>query len=478
MNITVKDILKVTKGKLIIGDENTICEDFCTDSREVKQNDTYLGIKGERVDGNRFYEMAIQKGATCCILENIEIPEEIKNKCPNTSIIIVENTIKALQQIAKYKRSLYNIPVVAITGSVGKTSTKDIVASVLSKKFNVLKTEGNFNNEIGLPLTVLRLKNHNAMVLEMGMNSFGEISLLTDIAKPTVAVITNIGTAHIGILGSRENILKAKLEILEGLEQNGTVIINNDNDLLHIWIEMQKQEYHVISYGIQNKSNIQANKIVQTEEGSTYNTNVNEKEYNVKIKVGGEHFVYNSLCAISVSTVFKIPMQDVLEGILQFKLTKKRMEIKKALNGATIINDCYNANYDSMKAALDYLGKSVNKNEVLSENKDKDDEKEIKPKKIAVLGDMLELGKYSKELHEKVGEEVAKNKIDILICVGEESKHIANKAQEKGMEKENIHTFKSNEEAIQLLKQIINPDDTILLKASNGLNFTQICEQL
>lgn len=458
--ITVKDVINVTKGVLVSGREETVCENFCIDSREVQKNDTYVGMKGEKVDGNTFYEMAMQKGATCLILQGITIPKEIQKQYPNTAIILVENTVTALQQIATYKRSLYDIPVVAITGSVGKTSTKDIVASVLSQKFHVLKTQGNFNNAIGLPLTVLSLKDHDAMVVEMGMNSFGEISTITKIAKPTVAVITNIGTAHIGMLGSRENILKAKLEILEGLQKNGTVILNNDNDLLHEWNEMQNHEYNVITYGIHETCEVQATNILLQENGSTYTAIMDGKSYPVTIKVGGEHFIYNSLCAISVSKVFDIPMEQVLEGILEFELTKKRMEMKKAKNGATVINDCYNANYDSMKAALDYLGK-------LSAGK-----------KIAILGDMLELGEYSKQLHEKVGEAVANNHIDLLICVGEEAKYIAQKAEEKGMRKESIFVVDSNEKAIEILQEKAQKEDAILLKASNGLNFTQICDAI
>ncbi|MBR1802691.1 MAG: UDP-N-acetylmuramoyl-tripeptide--D-alanyl-D-alanine ligase [Clostridia bacterium] len=458
--ITVKDIISVTKGTLASGREEILCEHFCTDSRKVQANDTYVGIKGENVDGNQFYEMALKQGASCCILQGVDIPEIIKSQYPSTAIVLVENTVKALQQIAAYKRSLYDIPVVAITGSVGKTSTKDIVASVLSQKFHVLKTQGNFNNEIGLPLTVLQLKDHDAMVVEMGMNSFGEISLLTNIAKPLVAVITNVGTAHIGMLGSRENILKAKLEILEGLQKDGTVIINNDNDLLHEWNEKQNHEYNVITYGIHEKSTIEATEISLQEEGSTYIAKVDGSSYPVTIQVGGEHFVYNSLCAIAVSRIFKIPMEQVLKGILEFELTKKRMEIKKAKNGAIVINDCYNANYDSMKAALDYLGKMPNN------------------QKIAVLGDMLELGEYSKELHEKVGEAVAENHIDLLICVGNEAKNIAKKAEENGMKKEAIFTADSNEKAIAILQEKLQKDDVVLLKASNSMNFTQICEAI
>lgn len=459
--ITVKEVLEVTKGKLISGKEDIVCDHFCLDSREVQSGDTYVGMKGEKVDGNAFYEMAMQKGASCLILQGVTISEDIKKQYANTAIILVENTVKALQAIAAYKRSLYQIPVVAITGSVGKTSTKDMVASVLSKKFHVLKTQGNFNNEIGLPLTVLSLKDHDAMVVEMGMNSFGEISTITKIAKPTVAVITNIGTAHIGMLGSRENILKAKLEILEGLQENGTVIVNNDNDLLHKWNETKASEYNVITYGIHEKSDVNAKEVHFTEEGSNYIVQIDGKQhFPVQVKVGGEHFVYNSLCAISVAKVFAIPMDQVLEGILHFELTKKRMEMKKAKNGATVINDCYNANFDSMKAAIDYLGK-------LSEGK-----------KVAVLGDMLELGDFSKELHEKVGEVVAQNHLNLLICVGKDANYIAQKAKEGGMEESTIYCVDSNEKAIAILKEKLEKEDVVLLKASNALNFTQICEAI
>ena len=209
-DITVGDIKKITKGKLLCGNEYDICENFCIDSREIKSGDVFVGIKGERVNGNELYEEVLKKGAKCLILENVEIPEDIIKKYTDSAIIIVEDTIKALQQIAEYKRNLYKIPVIAITGSVGKTSTKDIVAEVVSKKYKVLKTQGNLNNHIGLPLTILSLKDEEAMVVELGMSHLGEISTLTKIAKPTIAIITNVGTAHIGNLGSRENILKAK----------------------------------------------------------------------------------------------------------------------------------------------------------------------------------------------------------------------------------------------------------------------------
>ncbi len=458
MKITIKDIIEKCNGKLIQGDENLIFDKLCKDTRVLNKGEIYLGIQGENFNGSTLYEQALEKGAKACILQNVEVSKDVLQKYSKATIVLVENTVKMLQELAKYKRSMCNILVVAITGSVGKTSTKDIVASVLSQKYKVLKTQGNYNNEIGMPLTLLSLKDEEVMVLEMGMNSFGEISLLSKIAKPDVAVITNIGTAHIGILGSRENILKAKLEILEGLNKNGTVVVNYDNDLLHNWYEKEKNNYNIVSYGTQEGSIILGRNAVFNENGSECEAIIENNIYNVHIPVGGEHFVSNSLCALAVAKVFNIPIEKAIKGIENFELTKKRMEIKKAKCGATVVNDCYNANYDSMKAALDYLGKLPNS------------------RKIAVLGDMLELGEYSQELHEKVGKVVAENKIDILICVGNEAVNIAKEAEKGGIK--NIFNCSSNKEAINILNENLKNEDTVLLKASNSLNFTEICEAI
>lgn len=334
--IYIKDIIEICNAKLLCGNSKETLSNIIRDTREIKQGDTYIGFKGEHSDGNLLYEEALEKGAKICILQESSllannqetanktaelelIKEKIEKQHNNASVILVKDTTKALQQIAEYKRNLYNIPVIGITGSVGKTSTKDIIASVMSKKFNVLKTLGNYNNQIGLPLTILRLKDENAMVVEMGMNMPNEISTLSKIAKPTVAVITNVGTAHIGNLGSRENILKAKLEILDGLQKDGILVINNDNDMLHNWYISKAHTAHkIITFGMENKSDIMPYDVELSENGSTYKIDLDGKTYNVHISVGGNHFVLNSLCAIAIGRIFSIKTEDILSGITKF----------------------------------------------------------------------------------------------------------------------------------------------------------------
>lgn len=455
-NITVQDILKVTDGNLVYGNKDEICENFCKNTKEVKTGDIYVGIKGEKFDGSKFYEEAMMAGAKGCIINKID-ELEIKH-LKNKFIIQVEDTVDAIGKIAKLKREKYNIPVIAVTGSVGKTSTKDIIYSVVSQKYNTLKTQGNMNNHIGLPMTILGLKNHEALVVEMGMNHLGEISKLTRIAKPTIAVITNVGTAHIGNLGSRENILKAKLEILEGLAEDGYLIINNDNDLLNKW-QSENKKYKIITYGINNSSKYIARDIKYNENESTYILKIdNEMIEKIEVPVGGEAFIYNSLAAISIGKLLDIPISQIKDGIKKFELSKMRLDIQKTEQGYTIINDCYNANYDSMKSAIEYLKNFEGK------------------RKIAVLGDMLELGEFSKELHEKVGRIVGESKIDILITVGKESKNIAKAARENGVE--HIYTFDNNQEAIDKIKKILAVGDVVLVKASNSMNFKEIVNNL
>ena len=453
----IKDILKVTNGEMLVGNEELTCENFSKDTRTIQKGDIYIGLKGENFDGNQFWKQALESGAEAVIVQDVKISPIEMEKYSNKTIVKVEDTLKALYEIAKYKRSLYDIPVIAITGSVGKTSTKDIIGSVVSQKYKTLKTEGNQNNNIGLPLTILKLRDHEALVIEMGMNHFGEISLLTDIAKPTLAVITNIGTSHIGNLGSRENILKAKLEILEGM-RIPKVIVNNDNDLLHNWYNENNKKIEIHTFGIENDSEVMAEDIKMQEESSEFTAIEDSKKVKINVPVGGKHFVYNALCAIAVGKMLDISTEQIRQGIESFELTKKRMDIKKLENGAIIINDAYNASYESMKVSLEFLAKHTGE------------------RKIAVLGDMFELGKYTEELHRKVGKEVAKNNIDILICAGENAKYIIEEAQKNSKIK--TYFMHNNEEIVEKLSQESKNGDVILVKASNGMKFFEICQKL
>ena len=453
----IKDILKITNGKLIIGNKEEVIEDFSNDTRTIKDGDTYIALKGGNFDGNKFWKEALEKGAKLVIIEDIEFEKEDLSKFDGKSIIKVENVLDALYKIAEYKRSLYNIPVIGITGSVGKTSTKDMISSVISQKYKTLKTQKNNNNNIGLPFTILRLKDHEALVLEMGMNHKGEIDLLTKIAKPTISVITNIGTSHIGNLGSRENILNAKLEILNGMEKP-LLVINNDNDLLHNYYEANKDKIEINTYGINNESDIMAKDIIFTENSSIFTSKINGEEVKIKVPVGGEHFVLNALCACKIGELLGIENSKIIEGIEKFELTNKRMEITTLDNDITIINDSYNASYESMSASLKYLSSLENK------------------RKVALLGDMFELGEFAEELHKKVGEEVIKNNVDALICIGENAKLIYDVGIKNNMK--DAYYFKEKDEAFNFLTKFLKSGDVVLIKASNGMKFFDLAEKL
>lgn len=453
-NIAVDKIVEMCECTVISRGTASTVEKFCSDTRIIEKNDLFISLKSETADGITYIKEALENGAMGVITE-YNIPEEIVNKYNNKLILKVKNITDSIQKIAKYKRTLYDIPIVAVTGSVGKTSTKDIIASVVGKKYNVTKTKGNYNNHIGVPLTILSWnENTEAAVVEMGMNHFGEIELLTNIVKPTIAIITNIGTAHIGILGSRENILKAKMEILDGLTPNGCIILNNDNDLLN---KCDIKKYRKITYGIENSSNYVAYDIARNETYTEYKIKINDKEEKVYVPVPGDHFIYNSLCAIAVGKKLNIETDKIIEGIKTFEITGKRNEILER-NDIKIMNDYYNASYDSMKASL----------EVLSNIK--------ATRRLAILGDMLELGEYAEKLHSMVGEEVAKNKIDVLCTVGELSKSTAKTAKTLGTKE--VYQFSTNEECINKLGEIVRKNDAILIKASNAMHFGEISKYL
>lgn len=439
----VRDIVKICNGKLYCGDENVTCQKFSNDTRTINNGDIYIGIKGDQFDGNSFYQDAFEKGAGACILEK---SYESEIKVTDKPIIIVKDSIEALKNLAMAKLEIYKPKVIAVTGSVGKTSTRDMIYSIISKKYKTLIPEKNYNNHIGLPLTILKLQDEEIILLEMGMNHLGEIEYLSNIAKPDVAVITNILPVHIENLGSMENILKAKLEITSGLKKDGILIINNDDEYLH---NAKIDFSNIITCGIKNNSTFKALDINDTD----FEVNIKNKNFQFVNSIGTNGYLLNCLIAIAVGVHFDIQVKDIEEALRECKLTSGRLEKLHSNKGALIINDSYNANATSMINSLEYL------------------KKEKGERKIAILGDINELGDYAKEEHSKVGKYLAENSIDYLITIGNNAKYISDEAS-KCMK--NIKYFETKEEAKEFIKQLIKPTDAIVIKASNSCKFIEL----
>lgn len=455
MKIVVNKIVELCSGKLLCGDGDTVLKNLIIDTRELECGDTFVGIKGENYNGNDFLYEAVEKGANCVILDENKDITDIR-----IPVILVSDSSKALGIIASYIRNNSDSIFIGVTGSVGKTSTRDMIYSVLNESHPTLKTENNYNNNIGLPLTISKLKDERFAVIEMGMNHLGEISYLSNIVKPNIGVITNVGTAHIGILGSRENILKAKLEILDGMDDSSTLIINNDNDLLHDYYLNNDNKKNIITIGIDNDSDYEAININENDNNSEFDVVFKNQTIHILCPIPGRAYIYNSLCAIAVGSILSIDNNKIIDGIKNIHLTKNRLEFINLKNNIKIINGIYNASVDSMKASIEVL-----KNQTCN-------------RKIAVLGDMLELGCYSKELHQGIGRFVYENNIDVLITVGRDSSYISSEAIKCGMNKNNVYTLSNNNDAINILSDIILPGDVILLKASNGLNFKEILNEI
>lgn len=444
-------ILKVSEIAKAVGSDSTsgaIVTSISTDTRTIKKGSLFIALKGANFDGHDYIEKAFEQGAVAAISH-----EEITSD--KGEVIKVENTNKALLSLAAFYRQRFPISVVGITGSVGKTSTKEMIYSVLSKSFSTLKTEGNLNNEIGLPTTLFRLDpTFEAAVIEMGMSNFGEISRLSKTAKPDIGVITNIGVSHIENLGDREGILKAKLEMLDGVSGEYPLVLNFDDDMLST-VEYKE----IFSFGIDNKSadvvaeNIELHGSMST----TFDIVYKGDTYKAEIPVMGKHNVYNALAAFSVGILLEMDIADILEGIKGYQHTGMRQNIVK-YSGITVIEDCYNASPDSMRASLDVLAKM-----------------ECKGRRIAVLGDMLELGPYSEPMHRQIGEYAA-DKADIIFCYGIESKAIYRGAFAKFLEE--IYYYDNKDSLAEELSQIQKEGDVVLFKASRGMKLEEVINKV
>ncbi|MBM7624376.1 UDP-N-acetylmuramoyl-tripeptide--D-alanyl-D-alanine ligase [Sporohalobacter salinus] len=458
--ITVKEFISEINGKLINGNLEAKIQQVSIDSRTINSGELFFAIEGERFDGHNFVMDALESGAVGAVV-NIEKARKY-NIDSDRVIICVKDTTQALQDLAKYYRSLFDIPVVGITGSTGKTTTKDLIASVLETKFKTLKTEGNYNNEFGLPLTLFRLDStYEAVVVELAMRGLGDIETLCQIAQLQIGVVTNVGLTHLECLGSQENIAKAKSELVESLPSGGTAILNGDDN--YVRQMAAKTESKVLYYGRKSKNDLQVNRVKKLgEKGLKFKVKREIGNFKVNLPLPGEYNVYNALAAIGVGLEFGLNIDKIKQGLVEPSLTGMRGEIKELEDNITLINDAYNANPTSMEAGLDLLVDVGTNNGCL----------------IAVLGDMLELGSAAEDVHRKVGETIVKNKVDYLLTVGDLAALIGQEAMKLGMDSSKVFICNNNQEINRQLLQLIKPDDTILLKGSRGMKLEEVEEAL
>lgn len=414
----------------------------CIDTRKITKGCLFICIKGERFDAHQFANEALELGASAVMIHSdIQV---------NGPYIRVEDTSKALLSLGGFYRSLFDIPVVALTGSVGKTTTKEFTYLVVNAKYNAIKTQGNLNNEIGLPQMLFQIDTSvEAAVIEMGMNHFGEISRLTNATKPTLAIITNIGVSHIENLGSRDGILKSKLEICEGLKEKAPLILNGDDDKL---CTVKSDKHNVVFYGIDN-GDFRAKDIVENDNSTSFVITYYGKEQGITIPTIGIHNVYNALAAFTAGYFLDVEAKDAANALANYVPAGMRQKVVR-VGKITSIEDCYNASPDSMRAALKTLHDTKG------------------AKKIAVLGDMLELGDYSKTAHSLVGDMVCENKIDILLAYGEDAKHYVENAKKGGVK--DALLFDDKEKLAQTLIELADDDDVVLFKGSRGMKLEEI----
>lgn len=465
-NMTLKNIAQAVGGTLHmesapagISEDTVEAFGVVHDSRQVEKGFVFLATPGERVDGHSFIDSVFEKGALGVVCE-----KEPKN--PKGAYILVKDSFQALKDMAEFYRNGLDVKVVGITGSVGKTSTKEFVAGVLSKGFRVQKTEGNFNNEIGLPLTVLKIREDcEAAVLEMGISDFGEMSRLSKIAKPDICVITNIGQCHLENLGTRDGILKAKTEIFDYMKENAGICLNGDDDKLAAVTEVKGVK--PLFFGSGSKCDIYADGYENKGlDGSSVTIHINREEkpavFRAEIPLPGGHMVYNALAAAAVGTLLGLDAEQIRQGINEVEPVGGRSHI---IHGErfTVIDDCYNANPVSMKAALDLLTTS---------------DLNASPRRVAILGDMFELGKNERGLHAEVGRYAGSSDIHVVICAGELCKSMYEAAVSVENIGQKVYYFADKDSMICELGRILRDKDTVLVKASHGMHFEEVVARL
>ena len=443
--MTLSEIAQAVNGKLISsqpGGPETAVSSVSIDTRTITPGALYVPIIGDRYDGHAFIAAARENGAVCTLSDR---------QLPNGPYILVPDTLRALQDLASHYRDKFDIPVIGVTGSVGKTSTKEMLAAVLSTRFHTLKNVGSYNNHTGVPLTLLRLeREHEVAVIEMGTNHFGEIDNLASIAKPTVCLFTNIGVAHIEFFGSREGILKGKTEMLAHKKPGGAVIVNGDDDML-VRVE------GAMRYGFSEGCHVRAVDAVDHGlTGSEFVACYEGQRVPVTVPSPGRHSVSNALAAIAVGLTLGMSLQELAVGVAAFEPPNGRMCIRRT-ERLTVLDDSYNANPNSVMASIDVLEK-------------------VPGRKVCVLGDMLELGDQSDEYHEVVGMYAARHGIDLIVCVGPSSEQTFLGAH--AIAPHGARYFENQDSMAGILPQLIRNGDTILIKAARGIHLENTVQML
>lgn len=453
--LTIKELILASEGQLVSKcNEETIVSNIVIDSRKAGKDSAFVAIVGENLDGHNFINLAINQGCKT-IIKNKNNNVDIENK--EVNVIEVSDTEIALGDIAKFYKNKFKIPFIAVTGSVGKTTTRDMVYSTISAKYNSLKNVGNLNNQFGVPLTLFNLnKEHECAVIEMGMSGFNEIEYLANIVNPQIGIISNIGYSHVEHLGSRDGIFKAKMEIATNFDENSLLIVNGDDDCLKT-LKTKDLVYKLRTFGFDKDNDIYCESYEMDEESINFVAVINGKKEELFIPTVGKHNIYNAMAAILVGLNLNMTIEEIKDGLKNFQCTKNRLDIIKK-DKLTIIDSVYNASIDSMSAALNILGRYENR-------------------RVAILGDMFEMGEFAEFGHRQVGKAALGN-IDIMIVIGKDSEFIVKELKENNMNENNLYHFETKEEAIESLDNIIKDDDVILVKASRGMNLEKVVEYL
>jgi len=459
--LTIEEVLKATGGKLLQGKESAFFQGISTDSRTVAEGELFIALKGSRFDGHHYALEALKKKAGGVLIEEERVGDIRWNGHRSKAVIAVKDTLSALGDIAQNWRRKYPTPVVALTGSNGKTTTKEMIANCLETTFPVLKTRGNLNNLIGLPLTLLTLsEKERVVVLEMGMNVPGEVRRLTEIAEPNVGLITNIQKVHLEGMRSLERLKEEKGELFRKMRRDGTIIVNQDDprvvDLASAYPGQK------ITFGIEHPAEVMAKEIwLRGEEGTSFTLILEGEAIEIHLRLLGRHFVANALSAVAVACLFGVEIKQAKEALEDFRPFAMRMEIIPLKGGMTLINDAYNANPNSMELALETLV-----------------EVKGKGRAIAVLGDMLELGEFATEAHQQLGQKVSELSIDFLLTLGEEAAALVESAIRHKFPLERTKVVESHSEAASILREMVRDGDWILVKGSRGMAMEKIVEAL